>query len=93
MKKLIVSISGILMVLVIFGAFAYADSGVSLSEGQTVYVSFYTHIYSGLKGRPFELGATLSVRNTDPKHPITLVSVKFYDTDGKMIKNYLDKPT
>ena len=93
MKKLIFSISGILMVMVIFGAFAYADSGVSLSKGQTVYVSVYTHIYSGLKGRPFELGSTLSIRNTDPKHPITLVSVKFYDTEGKMIKNYLDKPT
>jgi hypothetical protein len=93
MKKLIVSISGILMVMVIFGAFAFADSGLSLSKGQTVYVSVYTHIYSGLKGRPFELGATLSIRNTDPKHPITLVSVKFYNTDGKMIKDYLDKPT
>ena len=92
MKKLFVSISGILMVMVIFGAFAYADSGVSLSKGQTVYVSVYTHIYSGLKGRPFQLGATLSIRNTDPTHPITLVSVKFYDTEGKLLKNYIDKP-
>ena len=93
MKKRIVSVSGILMLMVIFGAFADADSGLSLSKGQTVYVSVYTHIYSGLKGRPFELGTTLSIRNTDPKHPIELVSVKFYNTDGKMIKNYLDEPT
>ena len=92
MKKLIVSISGILMVMVIFGASAFADSGVSLSKGQTVYVSVYTHIYSGHKGRPFQLGATLSIRNTDPKHSITLESVKFYDTAGKLLKNYLEKP-
>ena len=93
MKKLIISISVIVMVMVIFGTFGYTDSGTNLSKGQTVYVSVYTHIYSGLKGRPFELGATLSIRNTDSKHPITLVSVEFYDTEGKMIKNYLDKPT
>ena len=92
MKKLIVSISGILMVMVIFGASAFADSDLSMSNGQTVYVSVYTHIYSGLKGRPFQLGATLSIRNTDPKHSITLESVKFYDTAGKLLKNYLEKP-
>ena len=34
----------------------------------------------------------MSIRNTDPRHPITLVSVKFYDTDGKLVKEYLDNP-
>jgi hypothetical protein len=71
---------------------ARADSDISLSTGQTVYVPIYSHIYSGLKGRPFNLAATLSIRNTDPKHPISLVSVKFYDSEGKLIKAYLDNP-
>jgi hypothetical protein len=71
---------------------ARAGSDVELSAGQIVYVPIYSHIYSGLKGRPFSLAATLSIRNTDPKHAITLVSVKFYDSDGKLIKEYLDKP-
>ncbi len=93
MNKLIVSIPGILVIMLIFITPVCADSDLSLSNGQTVYVSVYTHIYSGLKGRPFELGATLSIRNTDPNHPITLVSVKFYDTEGKLLKNYIDKPT
>lgn len=92
MQKLIVSISGILMIMGIFRTYGYADSNIRLSKGQTVYVSAYTHIYSGLKGRPFELGTTLSIRNTDPKHPITLVSVRFYDTDGKLLKDYLGEP-
>jgi hypothetical protein len=92
MNKLIVSISGILVFMGIFIPAVYADSDISLSNGQTVYVSVYTHIYSGLKGRPFQLGATLSIRNTDPKHSITLVSVKFYDTDGKLLKDYLGEP-
>ena len=71
---------------------ARAESSIALSAGQTVYVPIYSHIYSGLKGRPFSLAATLSIRNTDPKYPITLMSVQFYDSDGKLIKEYLDKP-
>ena len=71
---------------------AGADSDIALSDGQTVYVPIYSHIYSGLKGNPFILAATLSIRNTDPGHSITLVSVKFYDTDGKLVKEYLDNP-
>jgi hypothetical protein len=71
---------------------ARAESSTVFSAGQTVYVPIYSHIYSGLKGRPFELAATLSIRNTDPKHPIMLVSVKYFDSDGKLVKEYLDKP-
>ena len=71
---------------------ALAEPRIALSGGQTVYVPIYSHIYSGLKGRPFGLAATLSIRNTDPKHPITLVSVTYYDSDGRLVKEYLDKP-
>jgi hypothetical protein len=63
----------------------------ALREGHTVYVPVYSHVYAE-RGRPYLLTATLSIRNTDPKHPITLVSVRFYDSDGKLIKEYLDKP-
>jgi hypothetical protein len=76
----------------IFVTASQADAGIALSDGQTVYVPIYSHIYSGLKGNPFSLAATLSIRNTDPGHPITLVSVKFYDSDGKLLKEYLDNP-
>ena len=71
---------------------AQADSHIAVSAGQTVYVPIYSHIYSGLKGRPFDLAATLSIRNTDPKHAITLMSVKYFDSDGKLVKEYLEKP-
>ena len=81
-------------VILLAGLFttARAESSVVLSAGQTVYVPIYSHIYSGLKGRPFELAATLSIRNTDPKHPIMLMSVKYFDSDGKLVKEYLGKP-
>ena len=65
---------------------------IELSAGQTVYVPIYSHIYSGVKGRPFDLAATLSIRNTNLQNPITLVSVKYYDSDGKLVEDYLKKP-
>ena len=65
---------------------------IQLSSGQTVYVPIYSHIYSGVKGRPFDLAATLSIRNTNPQNPIILVSVKYYDSDGKLVEDYLKKP-
>ena len=88
-------ITGIFVVLMMVGALGsvgQAAEDIKLVTGQTVYVSIYSHIYSGLKGRPFDLAATLSIRNTDPKHPITIVAVNYYDSDGKLVKDYLDAP-
>ncbi len=65
---------------------------IQLSMGQSVYVSIYSHIYSGLKARPFDLATILSIRNTDINQPVTIVSVKYYDTEGKLLKEYLDEP-
>ena len=65
---------------------------IKLSSGQTVYVPIYSHIYSGVKGRPFDLAAILSIRNTNPNNSITLTSVKYYDSDGKLLKEYLSNP-
>ena len=69
-----------------------AAGDIQLSMGQSVYVSIYSHIYSGLKARPFDLAAILSIRNTAINQPVTLVSVKYYDTEGKLLKEYLDGP-
>ncbi len=86
------SILGAVFLLIGLVATTRAGSEIALSAGQTVYVPIYSHIYSGLRGNPFSLAATLSIRNTDPKNPITLVSVKFFDSEGKLVKEYLDKP-
>ena len=69
-----------------------ADGIIRLSTGQTVYVSVYSHIYSGVKARPFELSVVLSIRNVDPKNSLTINTVLYYDSDGNPIKDYLDQP-
>ena len=69
-----------------------ADEKIALSKGQRVYVPAYSHIYSGNKERPFLLTVTLSIRNIDPKRQIIITVVDYYETQGKLLKNYIDKP-
>jgi hypothetical protein len=73
--------------------FLYASEKKSeLSEGQYIYVPAYSHIYSGDKERPFLLTVTLSIRNINPKHQIKIILVDYYETQGKLLKKYIDKP-
>lgn len=67
-------------------------SADELSQGQKVYVPIYSHIYSGDRENPFLLTAILSVRNTDPGHAITFTAVDYFDSDGKLLRRYLQKP-
>jgi len=63
-----------------------------LSKGETVYVSIYSHVYSGPKNQPFQLTAMLIARNTDPKHNITITRADYYDTQGKLVEQYVKNP-
>ncbi|MBU2644891.1 DUF3124 domain-containing protein [bacterium] len=69
-----------------------AEKSDELSKGQTVYVPAYSHIYSGNREIPFLLTITLSVRNIDPNHNLTITELDYYDTQGKNLKRYLDQP-
>jgi len=79
-----------LVALVVLAAIPAASQS-RLLKGQTIYVPAYSHIYHGDRQQPFQLAVTLSVRNTDPVHAITVVSVDYFDSDGKLLKHYLDK--
>jgi hypothetical protein len=69
-----------------------ADKKNELSKGQHIYVPAYSHIYIGDRERPFLLTVTLSIRNIDPKHQIKIILVDYYETKGKLLKKYIDKP-
>jgi hypothetical protein len=70
----------------------YADKKVELSDGQTIYVPAYSHIYIGNREQLFLLTVTLSIRNIDPKHQIKITLVDYYETQGKLLKKYVEKP-
>jgi hypothetical protein len=57
-----------------------------------VYVPDYAHIYVGSGRTRYALTTTLSVRNTDPDRPITVNSVRYYDTGGTLGRQFLDEP-
>ncbi|MDQ1335886.1 MAG: hypothetical protein QG552_2836 [Thermodesulfobacteriota bacterium] len=67
-----------------------ADARVNadLSTGQTVYVPVYSHIYQGDRESPIYLAVTLSIRNVDPRMPITVLSADYYDFKGNLLKRY-----
>ena len=70
----------------------HADDDIVTTNGQTIYVPAYSHIYSGDRERPFLLTVTLSIRNIDPTHQIKITRVDYYQTQGKYLKSYLEKP-
>jgi hypothetical protein len=69
-----------------------AEDKNNLSNGQTVYVPAYSHIYFGNNEKPFLLAVTLSIRNIDPKHTVTITQVDYFKTQGDLLKKNLDKP-
>lgn len=62
------------------------------SVGQTIYVPVYSHIYQQNQQQTFNLTATLSFRNADLYRPVTLIEVLYYDSQGNVVKNYLEEP-
>ena len=69
-----------------------AESEIRLSKGQTVYVPAYSNVFTGPKKLPFQLAATLSIRSTDLSASIRVTSIDYYDTNGRLIRRYLEKP-
>ena len=83
------------MFLLIFSLFltsAFAGEPPVLTAGQTIYVPVYSNVFSGDKGLPFNLAAMLSIRNTDLANPMQVTSIEYHDSNGKLLKKYLDKP-
>jgi len=85
--------------LVILGALFFltplslqAGPHCGLSDGQTLYVPAYSHIYAGARDRAYLLTITLSIRNIDPENPVTITRVDYYETQGQLLKKHIDKP-
>ena len=68
------------------------DENFQIATGQTIYVPVYSHIYHQDEKKVFDLAATLSLRNTDLDRAIVITSVRYYDENGKLVRNYLENP-
>jgi hypothetical protein len=59
-----------------------------------VYVPVHSSIYLGLDVRKqtVDLTATLSIRNISPQFPIVLTFVRYYDSAGHPVREYVKEP-
>lgn len=65
-----------------------------LSKGQTLYLPIYSHLWHGNTDRSgkadqAQLSALVSIRNTDASKSLRISSAKYYDTDGKLLREFL----
>ena len=67
------------------------DKNFKRVAGQTIYVPIYSHVYHDDGKKAFNLAATLSIRNTDLENPIVITFVRYYDTNGKLLRQYLEQ--
>ena len=65
---------------------------VKKSKGQKILIPIHPQIFIDDRGATIELTTTLMVYNTDPAGKVELASIKFYDPEGKMIKEHLAGP-
>lgn len=89
-------LGGILALMVAAGL-AGAQEAPPLSTGQRLYLPIYSHLYHGdvhpRTGKPSEtlVSTHISIRNTDPASALKVVSARYYNTDGKLLREFLPK--
>ena len=66
-------------------------SDLDVTSGQTIYVPAYSEMFIA-RERTIDLAVTLTVHNTDFEDPIVLTSVRYYDTQGELLREYLPEP-
>lgn len=82
----------LLVTIVLFMSDAPLTPQPGQSRGQTVYVPAYSHIYHGDRNQWFNLTVTLSIRNIDMTGKISVDSVNYYNSTGRMLKRYQNQP-
>jgi len=77
----------------IFATMSHAESGIKLWKSQTVYVPIYTHIFLGENKRvSLNMSSNLVIRNTDSANSIQITEVIYYNSEGELLKSYLNSP-
>lgn len=60
--------------------------------GQSIYVPAYSEVFYGQEGLNMELAVTLAIHNTDLDASIIIRAVRYYDTNGHLVRDYIDQP-
>jgi Protein of unknown function (DUF3124) len=68
------------------------DKNFKIVKGQTIYVPVYSYIYHADQKQTHHLTATLSIRNTDLTQPIVITGVRYNNSAGQLVRQYLERP-
>lgn len=68
-----------------------------LVKGQTLYLPIYSHMLYGNLGKSGKasyvlLSALVSIRNTDARRPLRVLSARYFDTHGKLLGERVPTP-
>jgi len=69
----------------------------TLSNGQHLYLPVYAFIRygdldSGGVAKQLPVSTLVSIHNTDMDKPLTLLSARYYSTEGKFLRNFVSSP-
>jgi hypothetical protein len=60
--------------------------------GQLVFVPAYSEVIL-VSSPALQLSTTLAIHNTDPEHAIIIQSVRYYNTDGELVREFIESPS
>ena len=67
------------------------NTNIKKVSGQVLYLPIYSNIPYSNHGRRFDLSAFVAIHNTDFSNKMKITKVMFFDNDGKLVSNYLQK--
>lgn len=65
---------------------------LNIVTGQVVFVPAYSEVIS-VPSPALQLSTTLAIHNTDLEHAIIIKSVRYYNTDGDLVREFIDSPS
>ncbi|MCI5129527.1 MAG: DUF3124 domain-containing protein [Candidatus Electrothrix sp. AUS3] len=65
---------------------------ITITTGQTLFVPAYSEVHYAGKDITMQLAVTLTIHNTDFTSPVIVTSARYYNSKGKVVKEYLPKP-
>ena len=85
------------LLLAACAAAAMAQEAPPASAGQTLYLPIYSDLWHGDLGSRNQpdktaLSALVSIRNTDPARPIRILSARYHDSQGRLLRDFVPKP-
>ena len=68
-----------------------ASGDLKIVTGQRLYVPAYSEVFTG-EDQTWDMSVALSIRNTNLDKPIFIDSVQYYDTNGQLVRDYVESP-